>query len=330
MDKIGNEVKVGALVLVGIAIFLYLGYRTGDLIFKRAAFYDLSAEFATASGLDLGDAVQVAGVEIGEVSSIDLINGRAMVGLKLRADVPVRADAVAAIKSYGLLGDRYIEISAGTEERETIEPGGKIRSRASTEAIDVLMGTLGEVAVDVKAVTENLSRVFGGDEGEGALRDILMNMHAMSEDLRETISKNNERFDLIIENMALLSGDLSLMVADNREAITSTIASLPEASKDLKITIEDMRLIIHENRDKISETIVSLRNASARLDGSLTNIEAISRKISEGDGTIGMLVNDDTVYEDLRVAIGELKGTIEDMREQAPLSAFISAIGVAF
>ena len=128
----------------------------------------------------------------------------------------------------------------------------------------------------------------------------------------------------------MLSGDLSLMVSENRESIAETIANLPETSRDLKITMEDLRLIIHENRDKISETIGSLRDASARLDGSLTNIESISRTISEGEGTIGMLVNDDALYEDLRVAIGELKGTIEDMREQAPLSAFISAIGVAF
>ena len=127
MKKITTEFVVGLFMLAGFLAFAYLSSQMGEFsIFSLEKKYQIEAEFDNVSGLKVGATVEIAGVTIGKVSGIALGEGDlARVILLINRDVEVTADAIASIRTQGLIGDKYIKIIQGADE-ERLQEGGEI------------------------------------------------------------------------------------------------------------------------------------------------------------------------------------------------------------
>jgi phospholipid/cholesterol/gamma-HCH transport system substrate-binding protein len=318
------ELGVGLFTLLGIVTALYMVYRTGNLHLKKRAGYTVYVDFTDVAGVRVGDLVRVAGVDVGKVTGVQLRENRGRLRLVINKDVALYQDATATVKTYGLIGDRYIGVDPGHPQFPQIQSGGEIRASAPTEDLDVLVRKLNGVAGDVKSVTENMKRVFGTEEGERAMRDVLENTRNLSKELVRIIKENQEQFKEITTHLASLTGELNGMVAENREALRKTISTLPATAENLQGITADARELLRTHREDLSETLRQLKTASARLDESLKNVEEISRKINQGEGSLGKLVNDQELYNETKNTIKEARHLIEDLREEAPISAFIS------
>ena len=128
---------LGFLLLGGLSLG-YLFTRLGEVDLQRGWGYTVYADFTNASGLDPGSVVEIAGVQVGQVTAIRLDDTRARVTLKLRDDVLVQDDAIASIQTRGLLGERYLLLTPGGSD-EIIPPGGKIRETESPLDLPGLM-----------------------------------------------------------------------------------------------------------------------------------------------------------------------------------------------
>ena len=138
MRTLGLGLSVSGFLLVGALSQLYLFTQLGEVTLRRAGGYSVSAEFTNASGLDSGSIVELAGVQVGQVTAIQLIGTRARVMLQLRDEVQLQNDAIASIQTKGLLGGRYLLITTGGSE-QIIPPGGKIRETESPLDLPGLM-----------------------------------------------------------------------------------------------------------------------------------------------------------------------------------------------
>jgi phospholipid/cholesterol/gamma-HCH transport system substrate-binding protein len=127
MKKITTEFVVGLFMLAGFLAFAYLSSQMGEFsIFSLEKKYQIEAEFDNVSGLKVGATVEIAGVTIGKVSGIALgEEDLARVVLLINRDVEVTADAIASIRTQGLIGDKYIKIIQGADE-ERLKEGGEI------------------------------------------------------------------------------------------------------------------------------------------------------------------------------------------------------------
>jgi phospholipid/cholesterol/gamma-HCH transport system substrate-binding protein len=125
-------------LLIGALSQLYLFTQLGELDLGRASGYSIFADFSNASGLAPGSIIELAGVQVGQVTAIHLIDTRARVMLRLRDDVHLQDDSIASIQTKGLLGGRYMLITPGGSER-IIPPGGKIRETESPLDLSGLM-----------------------------------------------------------------------------------------------------------------------------------------------------------------------------------------------
>ncbi len=329
MRKYTTEFWVGLFTLISLLIALYMVFRTGDLRLERQPGYKVLVDFEDVAGLDVGDTVRVAGVEVGKVEAIRLEENLGRVTLSVDHRVPLYEDASAQVETYGLLGDRYISIDPGHSKRPRVSPGGEIHSAVSPEALDALFGKLSEVASDIKTVTETLKNVLGGEEGEVALREILENSRDLSKELVETVRQNQDDFRQITRQVAQLTREMQQMVSENREAVNKTFATMPETAENVREITADARRLLHDHYEDISETLTNLRAASLQLEASLKAMEQISGQIREGEGTLGRLVQDDSLYVEARSTLREMRNLIEDLREQAPISAFIAVGGAA-
>ena len=129
--KRGNlELAVGVFVLLGLACLAYLAVHLGKLeIFGGG--YRVMADFDNISGLKPGAAVEVAGVEVGRVDSIRLTSGdRAKLVLKMAPGIKLYDDAIASVRTKGIIGDKYVKLSPGSSGK-AIPNGGKIRDTES-------------------------------------------------------------------------------------------------------------------------------------------------------------------------------------------------------
>ena len=140
MKKINTEFVVGLFMLTGFLAFAYLSVQMGEFsIFSLEKNYQIEAEFDNVSGLKVGATVEIAGVTIGKVSGISLgKEDLAKVVLLLNRDVEVSADAIASIRTQGLIGDKYIKIIQGGDE-ESLADGGVIFDTESSIDIEELV-----------------------------------------------------------------------------------------------------------------------------------------------------------------------------------------------
>lgn len=141
MIQTRTEILVGIFVLVGIACLGYLAVRLGKIEVLGTRGYVVYADFASVAGLKIGDPVEIAGVKVGRVESIDLADDRARLGLRIEDKVKLQEDVIASVRARGLIGDKFVLISPGAADR-ILAPGERIRDTESPPDITDLIGRL--------------------------------------------------------------------------------------------------------------------------------------------------------------------------------------------
>lgn len=126
MERKGLELGVGLFLLVGFLCLGYLSFKLGDVKLWRTSDYDVLATFSNVAGLKNKAMVTMAGVTIGQVKDIQLNDGRALLTLNIHKGVSIEEDAIASIKTMGIIGDKYVSISPGASD-EYLKAGGTIR-----------------------------------------------------------------------------------------------------------------------------------------------------------------------------------------------------------
>lgn len=126
MDRSKVNIAVGIFVVLGMLALAYLSIKLGRVTFFPGGGYRVSADFPSVGGLRPGASVEIAGVGVGQVESIGLADYQARVVLRLSSDVKLQEDAIASIKTKGLIGEKFIRISPGASEK-LIPPNGRIR-----------------------------------------------------------------------------------------------------------------------------------------------------------------------------------------------------------
>jgi phospholipid/cholesterol/gamma-HCH transport system substrate-binding protein len=276
MAKLSAEAKVGLLVIVGSVVLVFMTFAVGKYQFGEKKGYILEAVFDSVAGLDTQASVRMAGVKIGIVETVELDDSRAKVILRINPDVHIQRGTEAMIKTMGLLGEKYVEFVPGkTTQLRKMPPeasayygkGERVQATISPSDVDKLVNQLSSISDDIKQVTASLSQVFGSERGTRSMEDIL-------HDLRETMAN-------IKDFSSTLQTDGSELVV----RINELVAKLDG--------------VVGENRDNLKVTMENIKEASKSAELALASLENTSRKIERGEGTIGKLVNDESMYNNI-------------------------------
>ncbi len=140
MKRFNVEMFVGIFVVLGFLCFAYLSIKLGDVSLFGDDSYPVTARFSSVSGLKEGATVEIGGVRIGKVSAIalDPVNYEAVVKLAIEQGVRLQEDSIASIRTAGIIGDRYVDISPGGAE-ENIPAGGEIMETQSAINLEQLV-----------------------------------------------------------------------------------------------------------------------------------------------------------------------------------------------
>ena len=141
MNHTRTEIIVGLFVLVGIACLGYLAIKLGKLEVLANSGYPVYADFPSVAGLKLGDPVEIAGVKVGRVEKMGLVEDRARLQLRIQDDVKLQEDVIASVRARGLIGDKFVLITPGASDK-IIPSGGRIRETDSPPDIPDLIGKI--------------------------------------------------------------------------------------------------------------------------------------------------------------------------------------------
>lgn len=153
MNKYAMETAVGIFVAIGLIMIGYMTVKLGNVGLLESDSYKLEARFTNIAGLRVGSPVDIFGIEIGRVDQvkIDQESGKALVIMSIKKGVNIYRDAIASIKTEGLIGDKYVSIDPGGAE-ELLAAGGTITETQGAIDVGDLIGkyAFGDVKGDNK------------------------------------------------------------------------------------------------------------------------------------------------------------------------------------
>jgi phospholipid/cholesterol/gamma-HCH transport system substrate-binding protein len=305
MAGISTEAKVGVFVMVGIAILAYMTIRLGKFSIGEPEGYETWAVFEQATGLKKNAPVEMAGIQIGVVEYILLDRGRARVVMRISKEVPLAADCSIYIRTRGVLGDKYVSVEPGSPGAPKLKDGERITKARVPTDLDQVMGRIGQVADNIKDITDALKVSIASPEATKNISESLANMRELTASLKTVMVENSERFNRIVANMDRFSGDLSEISSQNKEALKDTIRNFQLASVQMQKTIQALTSVA-QKVDKGEGTLGALVNERQTIDdlnATLASLKDVAKKIDEGKGTIGKLVNDDTTVTKIDEAL---------------------------
>jgi len=140
MRKFNLEIVVGLFMVIGFVSFAWLSVRLGDIDIFGPKTYEVTANFGSVSGLKTGAIVEIAGVQVGKVADIsfDPKAYEAKVALSINQGVILQEDSIASVRTAGIIGDRYIDISPGGSD-DLISDGGRILETESAINLEELV-----------------------------------------------------------------------------------------------------------------------------------------------------------------------------------------------
>ncbi len=134
-----TEFVVGVFMIVGIAALVYLSVSLGNIeLFGSSKFLKATAMFDSVAGLKNGANIEIAGVQVGKVSSITLEDDMALVELSIFKEVPVTDDTIASIRTNGVIGEKFIKLTPGGSE-DMLENGDTIIDTESAISLEELI-----------------------------------------------------------------------------------------------------------------------------------------------------------------------------------------------
>ncbi len=138
MKKFDTELFVGLFMIAGIICLGYLSVKIARSEILGTRGYEVYALFSNSGGLKNGSSVTIAGVQVGRIRSISLDDYQARIVMSLQEGVKIQEDAIAAVKTKGLIGEKFIEITPGASDK-IIPPGGRIRETLPPVDIEQLI-----------------------------------------------------------------------------------------------------------------------------------------------------------------------------------------------
>jgi phospholipid/cholesterol/gamma-HCH transport system substrate-binding protein len=313
LKKVLTPFRVGLLVLVsGVLLAVALAFvRKGGLGADESL--DVHAYFRDASGLGPKSRVQIAGIPVGEISLIELEGTRAKVHLRIRQDVAVHTDAVLAKRSESLLGDYLLDLNPGTPQAPPMPDGGEIRSVVDGQGVEQLTATMSDIAGDVREVTRALRQVLGGEKGAASLETIVRNLEEASVSLNRTLGDSQAQLGSILRNVDRITSEVRALTeaqgAGDPGQLRRIMDNVEAVTQDTRALMAEVRGAAGQGGDGgVQEGLASVKQSLARLDRTLENVEEVTRKVRDGEGTVGKLLSD----ERLGQRLGE---TLEDVAD---------------
>lgn len=337
-----REIKVGLFVLVGLIVFGLVIFLIGDerQAFERKEVY--RAVFEDVQGLKRGSTVRMGGVDVGAVTDVRYSEDPDDLKLYVSFTVVrgearrIRKDSVVYIDSKGLLGDKMVTLRAGTPGTDRILPGGVVPTKPGKDMAD-MVGQVANISAKAESVMGNLEKTTGAMADDRFTQDMQSSVRSLNNILKNLDEGNGyagkllkdpteaERLSRTLTNLERATSELNQTLRGVNavvtrvqtgpgfahdvvygDAPTKTVASFGNAADELALALKGIR-----EGNGPAKSLIYGDDKSQELMGNLNAMTRDMRQIvagvRAGKGTVGALLVDPSVYEDLKMVLGNVE-----------------------
>lgn len=322
----GHALRVGIVMVLGIAILAGAIFSIGGGLRWLSGSEELTARFQRVNGLQVGSPVYLSGVNIGSVASIQFPEDRranfVVVRLRIEANAVarVRTDSVAKIESLGLLGDKFLLLTAGSPDAPSVEADALIKSQDPVNYAALLQarGT-GDLVANVLAISNSMRQLLDSvNEGHGILAELirgpsnpqektltLASMRETLDDLQKLTAKLEVAVDRVDRGQGVIGAMLSPQ--NNGKRMVANITSAAESMRTASARFEATSLQLHDlvaRMDRANGLLPQLMQdqkyagrVMSNLRRSSDDMREVLDKINSRQGTLGLLISDPSLYD---------------------------------
>lgn len=296
--KVSNETKIGALTAIAIVV-LILGYnflRGNDILSREQRFY---AVYGHVDGLNISKPVLVNGFQIGRVSDMKLQpSGKTLVEFKINKDYLIPENSVARLMSTDLLGNKAIEFELGNS-KVNAESQDTLRSnveRSLAESVQPVQKKAEAIITKMDSLLTSVNTILNPsfqkniDRSFKSVASTLETIDRTTKKVDGLVGSESGRIGKILANFESISGNLR----NNNQHISHIVANFDQLSNQVAKT-------------NIQETLANANKA-------MTDLQAAINKINNGTGSIGLLLNDDKLYNNLNNSAANLDKLMIDLK----------------
>lgn len=305
--KVSNETKVGSLALIAVALLILgFNYLKGTSLFGES--FNLYAEYADIDGLTAGNKVLINGMQVGQVTSLkfDPASGKIRVDMTIMEKIPIPDDSRAMVFSSDLLGSKAVNLvlgasttalADGAQVKDSIAP--TLSARVEKEILP-LKDRVESAIVSIDSFVTGLNQVLG--EGN---RD---NITASLNNLRKTTARLDSTM-VKVDQMVVSARSIVRNFEKNNETINRIMKSTAGFTDSLNAQSGRIRSII------------------TRADESVAHFKSVLSKVDKGEGSLGLLVNDKVLYNNLTASSKSLDSLLVDVRRYPKRYVHFSIFG---
>jgi phospholipid/cholesterol/gamma-HCH transport system substrate-binding protein len=297
MKKLLTPVKVGILALVSLAGFLYAIQTVQQGALGSGNTYQVYALLDDVLGLAKRSRVVMAGIEVGYIESIELVGNKARLNLRINQDVPLYRDAGLSKISESLLGDKLITLTTGRDAAHRLPDGGEIKNIYEEADASAVFSKLADITTDIREVTNSLKKVIGDMESEDALGGVMKRMNEIADNVATLTRQVNDTVLRGSDKIEQILSDVAGVTSGTRERYRDILDNVQAVSADVRRLVNNLNEIVGQGEEDWKESVGGVRETLEKASRSLENLDHITRKINEGQGTLGRLVNDDQILE---------------------------------
>lgn len=321
MKTTRNAIAVGALTVI-ILSAAYVAVQFVSDSFGAKGHYRVWAIFPDASGLHERSHVRIAGLKVGYIETIALheyekkevipdggaVASRKAIGAKVTfvvdKNVVLYENAAALRSADSLLGDQLVVLRPGDATRPKLKDGDQIRETGNAG----MMGNIDRISSDIKDVTGNLRNVFGSQQGGEQMAEVLSNLRDISTSINVLIKKNTETVDRTLKN-------IDGMASDARPGLREIVADIKKITNEIRVFVEQNRSQAGDAVTEVGGTVKDIRNTVAKLDRTIENLNDVIKGVKEGEGTVGRLLKDDKLIDDVEEVVEDVGGFVKGLSE---------------
>jgi len=289
--KISREAKTGILVLLGVTLLYYgFNYLKGRDIFNSSQI--LYTEYDNVEGLVSSTPVTINGLNVGKVDNVGFKgdgSGKLIIKLLVDSDFDFSKNSTAELYETGLIGGKAIAIIPAFDGAEKAKNNDVLKSSVKAGLTDLVNQRLTPLQEKIEIM------MVGADSLLTNLNDVFDEKTKAS--LRNSIVGLND----VVQNFNNTSKSLNRLLANNEQKLNNTLSNIDNMSSNLVKTSEQLA------NTNLDETIKN-------LEETIQNFNNISSKIENGEGSIGKLLNDEGLYNNLEGASLQLEQLLEDMK----------------
>lgn len=303
-----RELKVGLIALLSITVLVIgINYLKGiNVLNNHKVFY---AKYDNIGGLQVGSSVSLNGYKVGSVSEISLLRkNNLLVTLNIEQDFDIPKNTICKIVNKDLMGAKSIDLILGDANKLAIE-GDTLFSNIEGSLQDEVNAQI----LPLKLKTEEL---IGSIDSVMTIITAVLNKDTRK-NLRNSLASLNETFEIMTQTMTKIDS----IVIKNDDRLTRIIINLESITKNLEEGNEDIKTVL-VNFASISNSLNSVD-----IEASIKNINDITSKINNGDGSLGLLLENDEIYFNLEKSTKELAELIEDIKNNPSRYVNFSLIG---